>query len=310
MKRKYIFRPRVAALGAAPILAWSPLLPAFAADLGSAPVYVANDRASDVRELLARGWDPNTRINGQPAIMQAVRDGAWAVFDVLAADPRTDVNAANPHDETPLMYLAIQGQTQRAKALMARGAQVNRLGWTPLHYAASKGQLDVAKLLLSNRAIVNAPGPDGTTPLMMAGLSGSADMVKLLLDAGADPAMRNLQGLDAAAWAHSARHETLAAELERAAAARQSQLTGQSPPAGAHPERDAAPASVPGGAAAASPANGATHPTISPPASTGPTGASPPTSQGGQPGSGGEGQPMLKGVEGVRLGTPGSGATD
>ena len=55
------------------------------------------------------------------------------------------------------MYLAIAGQTDRARALIARGAQVNRLGWTPLHYAASKGQLAMAQLLLQHKAMVNAP---------------------------------------------------------------------------------------------------------------------------------------------------------
>jgi ankyrin repeat protein len=192
-----------------------------------AATYVANDRVAEVRDLLASGWNPNILIKGQPAIMQAVRDGAWRVFDVLAASTRTDVNMANSHDETPLMYLAIQGQTQRAEALIARGAKVNRLGWTPLHYAASKGQMDVAKLLIAHKAIVNAPGPDGTTPLMMAGLSGSSDMVQLLLHAGADPSMRNTQGLDAAAWARSAKHEALAAQLDQAATARRASLAGQ-----------------------------------------------------------------------------------
>ena len=105
-------------------------------------VYVANDYPDDIKDLLAQGADPNVRYrNGQPALMRAVVDGAWKVFDVLAADPRTDVNAENPAGETPLMYLAIAGQVDRARSLMARGAQVNRLGWTPLHYAASKGQM-------------------------------------------------------------------------------------------------------------------------------------------------------------------------
>ena len=192
-----------------------------------AAVYVVNDQATDVRSLLAAGWNPNTRIKGQPVIMQAVRDGAWRVFDVLAADPRTDLNAANPTDETPLMYLAVQGQTARARTLIARGAQVNRLGWTPLHYAASRGHLDMARLLLAHQAIVNAPGPDGTTPLMMAGLAGSRDMVQLLIDAGADPTMRNLSGLSAADWARSAKHENLADALDKRAAAQHGQSGGR-----------------------------------------------------------------------------------
>ncbi|MGE8676548.1 MAG: ankyrin repeat domain-containing protein, partial [Achromobacter kerstersii] len=160
---------------------------AHAANPGDWWVYVANDYPDDIKDLLAHGSDPNVRYkNGQPALMRAVVDGAWKVFDVIAADKRTDVNAENPAGETPLMYLAIAGQTERAKKLIARGAQVNRLGWTPLHYAASKGQMEMARMLLSKKAMVNAPAPGGETPLMMAALGGNKDMVDLLVKAGAD----------------------------------------------------------------------------------------------------------------------------
>ncbi|SEK08638.1 ankyrin repeat domain-containing protein [Achromobacter sp. NFACC18-2] len=185
-----------------------------AANAGDWWVYVANDYPDDIRALLAQGSDPNVRYkNGQPAIMRAVVDNAWKVFDVLAADKRTDVNAENPAGETPLMYLAIAGQTERAKKLIARGAQVNRLGWTPLHYAASKGQMEMARLLLANKAMVNAPAPNGETPLMMAALSGRKPMVELLIRAGADVTTQDTKGQDAAAWAATGKSEALAAEL-------------------------------------------------------------------------------------------------
>lgn len=177
-------------------------------------VYVHNDKGAQIRELLAKGADPNVRFtNGQPALMRAVVDGAWKVFDALAADPRTDVNAVNPANETALMYLAVAGQTERARKLIARGAQVNRLGWTPLHYAASKANIDVAKLLLANQAMVNAPSSEGTTPIMMAAFSGRMPMVQLLLDAGADITTKNLKGQNASDWAYAAKRGELAAQL-------------------------------------------------------------------------------------------------
>ncbi|WP_439898334.1 kynureninase/PvdN C-terminal domain-containing protein [Klebsiella pneumoniae] len=43
------------------------------------------------------------------------------------------------------------------QALIARGAQVNRLGWTPLHYAASKGRLETARMLLGKQAFLLFP---------------------------------------------------------------------------------------------------------------------------------------------------------
>lgn len=178
-------------------------------------VNIANDRVDRVQQMLARGVDPNEFSKyGQPAIMQAIRDDAWNVYDVLAKHQKTELNAVNVNNETPLMYLAVVGQTARAQALIQRGAQVNRLGWTALHYAASKAHLDTARLLIANQAIINAPGPDGTTPLMMAAYSGSTAMVQLLLDAGADATTVNLKQQTAADWARLKSHTNLGAKLD------------------------------------------------------------------------------------------------
>lgn len=253
---------------------------------------VHNDRAEAVRTALARGADPNVRYqNGQPAIMRAVVDGAWNVFDVLAADPRTDLNAQNPAGETPLMYLALVGQTERAEALIARGAQVNRLGWTPLHYAASKGQVDAARLLLRHQAMPNAPSPQqGTTPLMMAAYSGSQPMVQLLLDAGADPLTRDLKGMSAADWAEAGKAGGLARRLRElvvnAERRREALRTGQG-----------APAAGPGSAPAPSPVQAA--PTAVPTAPLQPLAPAAAPAEAPQQAAPGR---TLRGVEGVRLG--------
>jgi len=178
-------------------------------------VDIANDRVSNVKTMLAQGADPNELSSkGQPAIMQAIRDGAWGVYDVLAAHRKTSLNAININRETPLMYLAVLGETKRAKDLIRRGAMVNRLGWTPLHYAASTGKLETARMLIANKAIIDAPAPDGTTPLMMAAHSGSEAMVRLLLDHRAEVTTQNLQKLDAADWAVNNKHVALATMLE------------------------------------------------------------------------------------------------
>lgn len=176
---------------------------------------ITNDRVEQIRSQLALGEDPNAVSDkGQPSLMQAIQDGAWDVYDLLVRHRNIDVNAVNGHDETPLMYLAVIGQTQRAADLIKKGAEVNRLGWTPLHYAASKGHMDTVKLLLANKAMVNAPSPDGTSSLMMAAYAGNEDIVRALLDAGADPTARNLRGEDAADWARRKSHNQLAAQLD------------------------------------------------------------------------------------------------
>lgn len=251
-------------------------------------VYLANDYADDIKDVLAQGADPNVRFqNGQPALMRAVVAGAWNVFDAIAADRRTDVNAENPAGETPLMYLAIAGQTERARALIARGAQVNRLGWTPLHYAASKGQLAMAQLLLQLKAMVNAPGPSGETPLMMAALSGSKPMVELLLKAGADVTTRDTKGQNAADWATTGKLTKLAAELRELIARqdRDKQARRAAAPAEAESVDDAALQAV----APAGAGQDAAPPSLAPPPVASPSPAPEP------------GTPAVRGVSGVKL---------
>lgn len=204
--------------------------PVFAANPASWWVDIANDRVGKVKEALARGADPNEiSPDGQPAIMQAIRDGAWDVYDVLAAHPKTVYNAINKNRETPLMYLAVAGETERAEDLIRRGALVNRLGWTPLQYAASKGHLETVKMLVRNKAVVNAPGPDGITALMMAAYGGSEAVVQFLLRQGADVTMQTTEHYDAARWARLKKHDALADKLDalsaKVAAQRQSGQT-------------------------------------------------------------------------------------
>ncbi|MFV0283836.1 MAG: ankyrin repeat domain-containing protein [Castellaniella sp.] len=179
---------------------------------------IRRDDVSTVQDMLLRYTDPNARNDlGNPALIQAAREQSWRVFDTLRASPDVKIDEPNAQDETALMYLCILGETDRARALIATGAQVNRLGWTPLHYAASKARVDTARMLIERGAIVNAPGPDGTTPLMMAALSGKPDIVRLLLSHGADPTMINAARETAADWARKRNHVALAASLEHAA---------------------------------------------------------------------------------------------
>ncbi|TGV09260.1 ankyrin repeat domain-containing protein [Alcaligenaceae bacterium 429] len=177
---------------------------------------VINNRKSDVLQELATGADPNQKTEqGQPTIMLSIQNKSWDVYDVLSAHRAIDVNITNAHDETPLMYLALLGETKRAEDLIKRGAQVRRLGWTPLHYAASTGQTDMARMLLAEGALPNSPSADGTSPLMMAARSGRREVVDLLIAAGADAKAVNLQQLTAADWARENGHTGLASYLEQ-----------------------------------------------------------------------------------------------
>lgn len=178
--------------------------------------YITNDKYEDVQESLRAGVNPNIVNNKQqPALMQAVRDQAWKSFDVLLANPKTDVNQENQFGETALMYVALLGDTTRAQKLIARGAKVNKQGWTPLHYASTKGQAATVRLLLSNGALPNDISPEGNTALFMAVQTDSLETVQLLINAGADPSASNLKAQDSIDMARLKGKDGLARALEK-----------------------------------------------------------------------------------------------
>jgi ankyrin repeat protein len=195
---------------------WGLSSPANAANTKDYWVYVANDNVAAVKELLVSGFDPNTRSpNQQTGLIQATRDGAWQVFDVLLEAPKVNVNAANQYNETPLMYVALIGDLARLKRLIAIGAKVNKEGWTPLHYAAVKARAEVTKVLLQSGALPNELSPEGDTALILAVRADSVDTVQALINGGADPSLSNLKAQDAIDVARSRGKEDLAKALEK-----------------------------------------------------------------------------------------------
>lgn len=124
-------------------------------------------------------------------------------------DSGAKVDARDPDEDlTPLGWAAALGDVEVAKALIARGADVNaasRSGFTPLHNAAYFHRKEMVALLLSRRANAGAPSSEGETPLHRAlalygpyrssvkepvtadRLEAMRDVAALLLEGGADP---------------------------------------------------------------------------------------------------------------------------
>ncbi len=166
---------------------------------------VRTDDGTTITTLIRQGFDANVRDpKGEHALHLAVRDNATKALAALFAWDKLDVEPRNKVDESPLMLAALEGQLDTAKTLIQLGADVNKTGWAPLHYAATRGRLDVMVLLLDKFAYIDAASPNGTTPLMMAAHYGSPSAVKLLLEAGADPLLKNQQGLTAIDFAYKA----------------------------------------------------------------------------------------------------------
>ncbi len=152
-------------------------------------------------------------LGGEPALVLAVREDAMGVFRALLAYPGTDLEAKAMNGNTALMMAAFKRNKVAAQALLERGAAVNRAGWTPLHYAAASGDEDIARLLLARKAKVDAVSPRASgafTPLMMAAREGQEGLARLLLAEGANPRLKNAEGLTAAQIAERAGREDIA----------------------------------------------------------------------------------------------------
>lgn len=169
---------------------------------------VQRDDAAIVRQLLGRGFDPNTvNPKGDYALIVAVKEPALKVVAALLENLQTRAEVRTAKDESPLMLAALRGYLDVCKLLIARDADVNKPGWTPLHYAATGGHIATMRLLLDNHAYIDAASPNGSTPLMMASMYGTLDAVKLLLEAGADPNLTNVNGLSAIDFARQVQRE-------------------------------------------------------------------------------------------------------
>lgn len=172
------------------------------------------DNESAVVALALRGFDLNSQNEkGDSGLHVGLREGSIKVVSFLLTQRAVRVELHNRQGESPLMIAAIRGHLDLARQLIRRGAEVNKPGWTPLHYAASRAEpdsADMVRLLLEHHAYIDAESPNKSTPLMLAAMYGHSKLVPLLLEEGADPSLRNDQGLTAVDFARRADRDDLA----------------------------------------------------------------------------------------------------
>lgn len=185
-----------------------------------------------LRDLIARGADPNAAHAGMTPLLAATRD-SWhgrpeAVMTLLAngADPRAtdregntplhhaarssdpgvaallrdaaaELDARNVEGITPLGIACAAGNWRLARFLLERGARPEVEGATPALLPAAGGEEDEAagvQLLLKHKARIDARDARGRTALHEAARAGHVDILAALLAAGADVHARDASG--------------------------------------------------------------------------------------------------------------------
>ena len=179
-------------------------------------IAVRNDNATEVGDLLRRGFDPNARDGkGQPGLTVAMQEQSMKTAKVLLAQPALNVDALTLAGESALMIAALKGNLTGLDLLLARGAKVGQPGWSAIHYAATGPEPQAVTRLLERGADVNAASPNGSTPLMMAAQYGPEDSVNILLARGADVRLRNQRELRAVDFARQGGRESLTRMLDK-----------------------------------------------------------------------------------------------
>jgi hypothetical protein len=176
------------------------------------------DRHDKLRELLARGENPNVCLLGFSVLALAVTSGDVDEVGILldgGADPNLPKDS---NGGTPLLNALEMGRFDIAQLLIARGADVLAAAdghATALYELASAApqpahqaeQLDLARMLVDRGVPVDAPmGAPHVTALMMAAIRGNEPLVQLLLAHGADPGLRDNKGQTALSLARKKGH--------------------------------------------------------------------------------------------------------
>lgn len=177
---------------------------------GATALYFAidGDNTAVAQRLIERGADVNLAGRGgvTPLAVAAYRgnDGIAEALLARGADDRVADDTGKP----PIVYAAAAGWSDVVTRLLARNVDVNArhandltlLMWAcgPDESALENQSIKVVQLLLDAGAHIDDRDARGRTALMIAAEGGHANIANLLLARGADPALKDKQGLRAA----------------------------------------------------------------------------------------------------------------
>ncbi len=159
--------------------------------------------AAAVERSLAAGVKVDLRdAVGRTPLLLATHGNHVAAARLLIA-AGADVNAKDDIQDSPYLYAGAHGRTEILKMTLAAGADlksVNRYGGTALIPACHYGHVEAVKILLATRIDIDHVNRLGWTALLEAVILGDGgpvhtEIVGLLLQAGADPAIADRDGV-------------------------------------------------------------------------------------------------------------------
>ncbi len=157
-----------------------------------------------VKVLLKNKADPNKRgKGGETPLSLAVGANNKELISLLLKAGASFTRGGDPtYKEFSILTVALsQGNLEMVKFLIEKGANPNGGNGLPLAFSIMLKNSDAIKLLVSNGANINYSGKKGFRPLMTAVIEADKKIIKTLLDLGADPKLKDEQGMDAYAWA-------------------------------------------------------------------------------------------------------------
>ncbi|XP_071809024.1 palmitoyltransferase ZDHHC17-like [Asterias amurensis] len=140
------------------------------------------------------------------------------VSDHSTDSPTQQQVRSKPDQSTFDVIKAVQyGALDRVKELVENGLDVqepDKENVTLLHWASINNRLDIAKYLINQGAIIDQLGGDlNSTPLHWGARQGHLPMVVLLMQYGADPSLRDGEGVSAIHLACQYGHTAIVAYL-------------------------------------------------------------------------------------------------
>jgi len=174
---------------------------------GSSTPLLASTQAEHlevVKILLKNKADPNKRgKGGATPLSLAVSASNKELINLLLSSGASFTRGGDPtYKEFSILTVALsQGNLDMVKFLIEKGADPNGGNGLPLAFSIMLKNIDAIKLLASKGADLNFSGKKGFRPLMTATIEGDKKVIQTLLELGADPKLKDDQGMDAFAWA-------------------------------------------------------------------------------------------------------------